>query len=491
MTVSSVSRDNLSLSVGQGGLLAAAGAVSLFAGYWDDAWHTDLGRDDATIPPHLLLYGSVALAGVVVVCWGARVLWQTRSLAATLRYRPLVVAGAGGTATLAAAPVDAAWHTAFGRDAVLWSPPHMLVVLASTSMVIGVLAGLRPTRRGSVETALAGLLLGSLLMSVLEYETDVPQFAEALYLPVLLAAGTLAAAVVRGLVPHRAPVTRMVLAYVAFRLVTTAVLALFGRTAPDLPVAVLGLMLVDLPWRSATTRYAAGAAGISALAWASAALGAASPGAGPVAIGAVPAVAVFLLTLIVTGRGRRPLALAAATAVLSVGTSAGGGERAEAHDPGQGRPVASATVAGTSNARGTATLEVRLLDGCDGTAPRRLVARRAGETVTARLTAAGECRYAGTVRLPDDGRWFVYAELRVDGQDVETWLPIRSDAATRLTQTRDVYVPAGAESRVGPVQLGAGAVVYALGLAVLALSVLGARSSRASSRSEPASDGGV
>jgi hypothetical protein len=32
-------------------LVVVAGAAALFATYWDDAWHTDLGRDDATIPP--------------------------------------------------------------------------------------------------------------------------------------------------------------------------------------------------------------------------------------------------------------------------------------------------------------------------------------------------------------------------------------------------------------------------------------------------------
>jgi hypothetical protein len=44
-----------------------AGAAALFATYWDDAWHTDLGRDSPTIPPHLLLYASVAVIGAVVV----------------------------------------------------------------------------------------------------------------------------------------------------------------------------------------------------------------------------------------------------------------------------------------------------------------------------------------------------------------------------------------------------------------------------------------
>jgi hypothetical protein len=68
------------------GLLAvvvAAGSAGLFATYWDDAWHTDLGRDQAFIPPYLLLYGSMAVIGAVVAAWGLVALRRGRSLAAT------------------------------------------------------------------------------------------------------------------------------------------------------------------------------------------------------------------------------------------------------------------------------------------------------------------------------------------------------------------------------------------------------------------------
>lgn len=36
-----------------------AGTAALFGTYWDDAWHTDRGRDDFFIAPHLTLYGGV------------------------------------------------------------------------------------------------------------------------------------------------------------------------------------------------------------------------------------------------------------------------------------------------------------------------------------------------------------------------------------------------------------------------------------------------
>jgi hypothetical protein len=66
-------------------LVVVAGAAALFATYWDDAWHTDLGRDDATIPPHPPLCGSVAVIGGVVVAWGLAALQRGRSLLAVLR----------------------------------------------------------------------------------------------------------------------------------------------------------------------------------------------------------------------------------------------------------------------------------------------------------------------------------------------------------------------------------------------------------------------
>lgn len=46
--------------------------------------------------------------------------------------------------TLATLPVDGAWHAAFGRDAVLWSPPHMLAVFGGLALLVGFLTGAQP-----------------------------------------------------------------------------------------------------------------------------------------------------------------------------------------------------------------------------------------------------------------------------------------------------------------------------------------------------------
>jgi hypothetical protein len=51
-------------------LPALAGGLTALAGtYWDDAWHTDRGRDHFFIAPHLTLYGGVLVAAVAVGGW--------------------------------------------------------------------------------------------------------------------------------------------------------------------------------------------------------------------------------------------------------------------------------------------------------------------------------------------------------------------------------------------------------------------------------------
>jgi hypothetical protein len=37
-------------------LIALGGVAAVLGLYWDDAWHTDVGRDTFFAPPHLLLY---------------------------------------------------------------------------------------------------------------------------------------------------------------------------------------------------------------------------------------------------------------------------------------------------------------------------------------------------------------------------------------------------------------------------------------------------
>jgi hypothetical protein len=451
-------------------VVVVAGSAGLFATFWDDAWHTDLGRDQATIPPHLLLYASMATIGAVVAAWGLSALRRDRSPAAVWGQPPLLLATAGGAVTLAALPIDAAWHASFGRDAVLWSPPHMLAVFGGLALLVGFLGAARPDVPPWILTGLGALLLGSAAVPVLEFETDVPQFSEALYPPVLLAATLFAAMILRQVIPGALPVARAVGIYVLLRVAIMVGLARLGRSTPDLPLAILGLAAVDLPWRTAAARYASGAAGVALILLAASAAGLASVDTGAVALVAVPVVVVFLVVVAAQVRWSSQVH-GAAVLLLVAGAVALSPAAADAHDPGQGRPIAPVTLTGTSDGHGTLTITADSANDCAALPPRRLLARRGGQTVTGTLTATGHCRYAGQVRVPATGRWFLYVELQPRGFEVEAWLPVDASSPHRLIQHRQLYLPAGSTDGAGLPggEVAAGIVLYTLGALLLAL----------------------
>jgi hypothetical protein len=458
-------------------LVVVAGSASLFATFWDDAWHTDLGRDEATIPPHLLLYGSVGMIGGIVVAWGLSALRRSRSLPAVLQQPPLLLAAAGGMVTLAAMPIDAAWHAAFGRDAVLWSPPHMLGVFGSLALLVGILAGARPGTHPLILAGLGALLLGTAVIPVLEFETDVPQFSEALYLPVLLAASLFAATVLRHAIPGPLPVARAVGIYVLLRVAIMLGLGGLDRSVPDLPLAILGLAVVDLPWRTAAARYSGGAAAVALTVLVASAAGLARVPAGAVAVVAIPVLLVFVVVLAIEAgrlrRSRRPSVLLLLALAVALSPAAAG-----AHDPGQGRPVAPVTLIGTSDGRGSLTITAEIpADACSALTPGRVVARRAGRTVTGALTATGPCRYGGQVRVTAAGRWFLYIQPRLGARLLEAWLPVDAAHAGRVVERRDLYLPAGRPEGAGPptAEVISGPVLYTLGAFLLALILLQVR----------------
>ena len=459
--------------------MVTAGLAAIFATYWDEAWHTDLGRDSAWASPHLLLYGSVAAVGLGVAAWGLMVLVRARSLKASLSYRPVLAAGSAALGALVAAPIDAGWHEAYGRDAVLWSPPHMLVVFASVALALGVLAGV-PTGARALAIAGSVLLLANAEAVVFEYEADVPQFTEALYLPILLGALLLVAAAVERLVPGRVPVTMVVLGYAAVRLGIAAGLAAVGRSTPDLPIAVLGLVAWDLPLPTVAHKSLAAATAVSCLAWLASFAGLASPMASELAITAVPVSVALIAALLVTSRRTGAVAL-----VLALGISLPlvQSERAEAHDPGQGESVTSAVLSATVSGR-QLTMTTTLTGHCDDLEPRRLVARRAGETVTDDLKRVDgsngrSCSFVGQIAVPTDGRWFTYVDFWLHGESVEGWLPLEAGRDGTLTQNRQLYRPAGAGDRVGARQIAYGGSIYLAGTALLALGLAAVRGARA------------
>ncbi|NYF29695.1 hypothetical protein [Microbacterium sp. JAI119] len=445
-------------ALGAGGVwvAAAAAAAGVGSAYWDDSWHTTLGRDSTFIPPHLLLYASILTVGVVIAGWGWRRLAATRSVAAVFRTPGFALAVAAAVATAAAAPADAFWHTAFGRDAVLWSPPHLLSVIGTLCVLIGLLTGTDRHVPAPPRIALAAGVLGAALIIVMEYDTDVPQFTETLYLPLLLATTLGAAWVITTLVPGRTRLVLVVAVYLVFRVVLWVLLTTSGWLAPDLPVAVAGgrprrdhpatAGLRDRdqqrpthPRRLVRRRHHHGdhrqhdrphrAAGDSP----------------PIRR---------------RGRGPHPLLVALAPP-----------PPAQAHDPGQGTAYGTAQMTVTGDGTGQLTVTItgiRLTDDTDLT-PSRLVARRTGEDLTAPLRAQPGTpppgTFTGELALPSPGLWFVYAQFATGERTLEVWVPVDQQLTGPQSQQRNLYQPVTALTP-SPGQIILGAVLLAVSTAL-------------------------
>lgn len=118
--------------VSLGVLLAAAG------GSWDITNHLLNKPETFFAPPHAVLYSGAASAVVGTVL----VFSASKSTATNKKMIwPVKLVIAGVVMLIGAAPVDFAWHSAFGLDGLL-SPPHFVLVSGMIASSVGALAGL-------------------------------------------------------------------------------------------------------------------------------------------------------------------------------------------------------------------------------------------------------------------------------------------------------------------------------------------------------------
>lgn len=444
--------------------------ASLSGTYWDAGWHTVHGRDTLLSPPHVALYAGISLLGAAFALRALAVV-RAQSMREALAAPSLRLGIVGASVTLAAGPIDDAWHRVFGRDAVIWSPPHMLGVIGTLAIAAAFLVEIRsagPSQR-RFEPLAGAALLAACLIPVLEYDLDVPQFSLAFYLPVLATGASFAFALIGLGAGLSYPAARAAAIYTVVLGAVGVALGAFGYPAPALPLLLPAALVADRYGRRSA--IAAGtlttavifAACLSVRALAGQGLGL-SVGA-IAASGGLAALGSSLAFALAHGRIRsssRAVAVATALVSLAVATAP-----AFAHDPGQGPEAGRAALtANASGQRARLTVDWGQIRDCAAVRPRQLRARRAGTLVTAQLASTGRCAGSGSVKLPASGRWFIYAELERQGNRLETWLPLEAGASARAHDSdRVVYEPRARETTA--LKVGAGVIVYVLMLIVM------------------------
>lgn len=452
--------------------------LALLGTYWDDAWHTDIGRDTFWSPPHLVLYAGIALGGALAAIAVLPTLRQ--GLRAAIRGPATRILLAGLLATLASAPIDEVWHQLFGRDAVAWSPPHITGIVGILLLVGGIRLDLdalaTPLARRARILADASVL-AVLLVLVFEYDSDVPQFAEVWYLPVLTTALALGLVLIERREKETLPGTRAALAYSVLMGVAILFLLAMGRSTPIFPLVAIPALAHDLARRRSLppaalalvltlVTYAAYVPYLDLL------LGGVYLDAREVVLGLPLAFAGALLVHLaprarrLKGRTAAPLALLVLVTVMP--TAAG-------HDPGQGEDISPMRF-DAQRVDGEWRLEARLLDedACASYEPDAVVARRAGEERRFEIEPRGACALEANFQLPERGRWFVYVEATHDGRPAEAWMPIvEADPSTRETHTTALY--ASPDRGSSAAQWIAGAVLYAIDLALVGAYALARR----------------
>jgi hypothetical protein len=125
--------------------LAALGVTSAMIGvHWDISWHRSIGRDTFWTAPHI----AIQLCGIIAAITSGFLILGTTFTQSPLRDSSVNVFGFraplgafvmawGGFAMIASAPFDDWWHSAYGLDVKILSPPIVFVAFGLFGVVMG------------------------------------------------------------------------------------------------------------------------------------------------------------------------------------------------------------------------------------------------------------------------------------------------------------------------------------------------------------------
>ena len=166
----------------------AAFAVTsvMIGGHWDISWHSSIGRDTFWTPAHMAIYLGGALSGIA---FGYIILHTTFAKASALRAHSVCIWGFraplgafiaswGGITMLTSAPFDNWWHSAYGLDVKILSPPHVILFAGIYAIILGtmiLISGEMNRASGTLQTRsrwlflyIAGIMLTVLMIMLME-----------------------------------------------------------------------------------------------------------------------------------------------------------------------------------------------------------------------------------------------------------------------------------------------------------------------------------
>jgi hypothetical protein len=118
--------------------------TTLFGLSWDVDWHSKVGPDTFWTLPHIFVYSGAALTGfaaltvVLIATFSPRQAGWISILGGRF-HAPLgfIVAGFGAFGFLSFGLFDQWWHTIFGFDVSISSPPHLGLILSDILSMVG------------------------------------------------------------------------------------------------------------------------------------------------------------------------------------------------------------------------------------------------------------------------------------------------------------------------------------------------------------------
>ena len=145
----------------------------------------------------------------------------------------------------------------FGRDAVLFSPPHILGIFGPLALVASALLEVSRfpglSRRWLTPFGSAAVL-ALLLVMAFEYDADVPQFSVFWYLPILVVASTFAFALSHSVSRDEWIATKAALLYTALMVGVFIFLSVLGLSKPIIPAVIIPALVFDLAVRRRLSR---------------------------------------------------------------------------------------------------------------------------------------------------------------------------------------------------------------------------------------------